>query len=863
MGWRFGMAILLACGPVAARGLADDLDRTLELARQTLDYVQRSAPQPAFASELESIESEVADAKEHRRNIDRRGLCEHVRRLRREIIFSHPLLNFDKILINKRTCHVPGHMCDQYLGCHSRPGPGLTIIENWKDYPTATVLLADMVPPGMTYHPDLSYDADRIVFAFCNTGDGRLRAFYLYEAAIDGSWVRQLTGTEEDPFQGAQGRQTVVIEDYDPCYLPDGGIAFTSTRSQQFGRCHGSRYVPSYVLYRCDADGSNIRRISFNEANEWNPAVMTDGRIIYTRWDYINRHDTRYQSLWAMRPDGTGTVHYYGNYSSSPCMIAEARSIPGSHKIVCTGTDHHGCTSGTILAIDPHRGEDGMEPLLWVTPEFNSPEGGLGGDITKAGQPLRDNLPPVEERRVQGRAATPYPLSEEMFLVSYPHGKQHAIYLIDVFGGRELIYYDPEVSCYSPIPVRPTPMPPEMPSDVAGKEAETTGRFFVQDVYQCTEPIERGTVRRLRVNEIIPQPTRSKPKLSAVSNEILKRVLGTVPVERDGSVAFEAPASTALQLQLLDENGMAVMTMRSLVYLQPGEEATCVGCHEPRHGTPVSMARMPPVRFRRIEPPAGPRYEGGFSFGRTVQPVLDRYCIHCHGLERTEGSVDLVGSYDASDRFTRSYDSLVKNRDLVKLAHRNSETGYSQPRDYFAHAGRLAPMLWQDHPDKDGNPRVQLDRQSLQRILDWLDLNGQFYGDYSFNRIEDHGPVREAQQQLCDFIARRFGDDLARQPYAALVNKVLPEESRILKAPLAERAGGWEQITKGAFSNTRDPAYRELLELVKETIRQPEHHDIAGTCGRENGCRCGCCYVRVDRESLERGSADITVLRGR
>jgi hypothetical protein len=147
---------------------------------------------------------------------------------------------------------------------------------------------------------------------------------------------------------------------------------------------------------------------------------------------------------------------------------------------------------------------------------------------------------------------------------------------------------------------------------------------------------------------------------------------------------------------------------------------------------------------------------------------------------------------------------------------------------------------------------VQLDRQSLQRIVDWLDLNGQFYGDYSFNRLEDQPIDREAEKELRDFIAQRFGGDIARQPYAALVNKVLPEESRILKAPLAERAGGWGQITKGNFSSTRDPAYRELLDLIKATIRQPEHQDVAGTCGRENGCRCGCCYVRIDREAHQR-----------
>ena len=226
-------------------------------------------------------------------------------------------------------------------------------------------------------------------------------------------------------------------------------------------------------------------------------------------------------------------------------MIAEARSIPGSHKVVATGTDHHGFTAGTIIVVDPRQGEDGSAPLTWITPEINSPEGGLPRETAAAGQPLREDMPPAGDVRGGKRAATPYPLSEDLFLVAYGHQDQYAIYLIDTLGGRELIYYDPQFSCFSPIPLRPTPRPTALPSMIAGKEHEKTGRFYVQDVYQSSQPIERGTIKRLRVNEIISQPTRSKPILSRVNNEIVKRILGTVAVDADGSVAFEAPAATA------------------------------------------------------------------------------------------------------------------------------------------------------------------------------------------------------------------------------------------------------------------------------------------------------------------------------
>ncbi len=844
------VAALLTCGLLAGPLRGDELQDVLRLARDTLELVQRSAPQPELAAELAALEREFEQAQEPRRTIDRQAFYRRVRQVRRRIIFSHPLLDFDRLLINQRTSRVPGHMCDQYLGRHSRPGPGLTVIEAWKDDPHVIHLLHDKLPPGMTYHPDLSFDGERVLFAFCSheTAQRDLQAFLIYEAAIDGSRVRQLTGTPSDPMLGAGGRMTVVIEDFDPCYLPDGGFAFISTRSQQFGRCHGSRYVPSYILYRAEADGSNIRQLSYNEANEWNPSVLNDGRMIYTRWDYINRHDTRFQSLWVGRPDGTTVAHFYGNYSSAPCMIAEARAIPNSHKVVATGTDHHGFTAGTILVIDPRRGEDGAAPLTWITPEFQSPEGSLPRETATATPPLSGDLSQSRDMRRGRRAATPYPLSEDLFLVAYAHESQYAIYLIDTLGGRELIYYDPEISCFSPIPIRPTPKPPVLPSAVAGKEDQKTGRFFVQDVYQSTEPIERGTVKRLRVNEILIQPTRSKPTLSAVNNEIIKRILGTVPVGDDGSVAFEAPAGTPLQFQLLDEHGMAVMTMRSLVYLQPGEQATCVGCHEPRNDTPVSSARLSNVSFRKIEPPAGPQYEGGFSFARTVQPVLDRYCIECHGLKETEGGVNLLGQ--RGGRFTVSYESLM-SKGGVKIAQRNSETYYSRPKDYFAHAGRLAGMLLGGHQDKDGKSRVQLDRASLQRIVDWLDLNAQFYGDYSFNRPEEQAPVPGGEQALRESVALRFGSELAGQPFAALVNVAMPSESRILKAPLAEKAGGWGQISPGGFAGTGDPAYEELSRRVQACIDGGKHHDVAGTCGRDDGCRCGCCFVRHDQEARQ------------
>ena len=822
----------------------------LALAARTLALVQHAAPRPQYAAMLKRLQRRLEDARQGKASGE--ALYVQACRLRRAIILSHPLLDFDRLVINKRVGNLPGHMCDQYLGRHSRPGPGLVVLENWKEAPKATELLAGKLPAGGVIHPDLSYDGKRMLFAFApqDVGNSKLRGYDIYEYSFDTGQVRQVTGTDRDPLVGRLDRRTVLIEDMDPVYLPDGGMAFISTRSQQYGRCHGSRYVPSYTLYRGELDGSGIRPLSFNEANEWAPAVLHDGSIIYCRWDYINRHDVRFQSLWLIHPDGTQTAHYYGNNSPAPCLTSQSQPIPGSHKTACTAAAHHGQTVGTLLMVDNFESQEGGEPLTWLTPELGFPESGVPKGITVTAMPLPEDV------AGRGQAATPWPISEDLYLCSYRHGGQFAIYLIDTLGGREMIYTDRNTSCFDPIPLRPRPKPPTMPTPLPPGVADKTGVFVIQDVYQSTHPVARGTVKRLRINQIVSQTTRTAPPRSNALNEVVKKVLGTVPVNEDGSCAFEAPAETPLQFQMLDANGMAVMTMRSLVYLQPGERASCVGCHEPRTNAPVSTAGVMAPVIHQITPTVGPKSEGGMSFVRNVQPVLDRYCIGCHGLKDNPKGVDLTGTTDGGkkSRFNTAYDSLCRGGGVVKIAPRNGETIYSVPRDYFSPAGRLAKMLLAGHPDKDGRKRVQLDRDSFQRIVDWLDLNAQFYGDYSFNRIENQPPLPAGEKALRQAIEKRFGAELARQPYAALVNVANIGESRILMAPLATEAGGWGQITASAYKSADDPAWREMRKLAEASVTPLQYHDIHGTCGRgdRKGCRCGNCWVHEDIEARKK-----------
>jgi hypothetical protein len=263
-----------------------------------------------------------------------------------------------------------------------------------------------------------------------------------------------------------------------------------------------------------------------------------------------------------------------------------------------------------------------------------------------------------------------------------------------------------------------------------------------------------------------------------------------------------------------------------------------------------------------LEPPAGPQYPGGLSFAKTVQPVLDRYCIDCHGLKENAAKINLLGTIDATDENvantfqellpSTAYASLTRDGRLVKIAQYGRETWYSQPKDYFAHGGTLAHFLLKGHETVD----VKLDPESRQRIFDWLDLNAQFYGTYSWNKDEWRRPDPEGEKALRAHIRQRFGDELAKQPFAALVNVALPDESRILKAPLALGAGGWGQIERGGWKTTNEPDYQKMRRLVLAAIQPPPYHDIAGTCGRDEQCRCLSCWVRkVDEDRQKRIAA--------
>ncbi len=741
---------------------------------------------------------------------DRERIYFEARRLRRQIIFFSPLLDFDSIIFAEGIPpRYTSNIVDSYLGRWSRTGAGIVRLDHWRENPKPVFLTQRKLPPGAVQNLDLSFDAKKIVFSFCDHSatNNDARAFRLFEVASDGSSVRPFTGIPgRDPLRGEDGCTNVIIEDFDPCWLPDGGVAFMSTRCESFSRCQVGRYAPSFVLYRADADGSKIRRLAFMESNEWSPCVLNDGRLMFTQWDYVNRHEVLFQGLWTLLPDGTGISHFYGNYTANPCAVMQAQPLPRSDKIAAVASAHHSIPCGSLMLIDPAHGTDDEAPLTRLSPEICFPE---------------------SEGWPDGNYSFPFPLGEDLFLVAFSPdhvpfhwelGRRNAcgIYLFDTAGGRELIYRDADESCFKPLPLRPRARPPVLNGLLPSANNATDAVVFVQNVYNSVQTLEPGSIKRIRVVRLYEQRPQMAAPASANQIEFLKRIEGSAPVAPDGSAAFHIPAGVPFLFQLLDQNDMSVFSMRSQLFLQSGERRGCIGCHEPRTSTMRARPRAMPTKFAPLDPPAGPRYEGGMSFERTVQPVFDRYCIRCHGLEKTAGNLNLLGT--PQGLFSTAYEQIMSRPGWTGVAWRRQESFTSKPLEYGSHASEFVKIV-----RKGEAKNKRLDPESFRRIIEWFDLNCQFYGDYGPARPQRNPPSPEGEKNLREHVAQTCGichAKLSGQSLAALVNVALPEESRVLEAPLAVNAGGWAQCKGLAWPGANSDGYQTMLQKILATLPQ-------------------------------------------
>jgi len=721
--------------PREPRTWAEAIQKVLECGNALIQDLAASAvPIQDLAGQWEELRTEwqtlsTTDQASEARWED---LWRRVHVMRREIVFRNPLTNVGPLVFVKRVPSLFSHQLTQYYGRISRPGGGVFVL----DAPGESMQCRQLggLPCGSYLHLDVSWDGQRVLFAFCaadsTAEDWRTdkeRYYRLFEASADGSDVRQLT---DGPY-----------DDFSPRYLPDGKLLFLSTRRGGFHRC-GRGPCPVYTLATANADGSDPRVISFHETHEWDPAVLNDGRVIYTRWDYVDRHAVHYQQLWTTRPDGTNVAAYYGNNTFNPVGVWEARPVPGSNLVMATAAAHHAMTAGSIILLDVTQGIDGLKPITRLTPDALFPESEFPVQHwhARAGAPSPPLPVPPEEQRWPGHCyRTPFPLSQDYFLAAYSFdaliGEPHAnpanmfgIYLVDRFGNKELIYRDVNIGSLRPTPLRPRECPPALPSALADSGAGE-GTFFLQNVYESWPQLAtdgNDTIERLRILQVLPKttPHSNTPRVGLANASPGKQVLGTVPVEPDGSAYFRAPAGIPLSFQALDERGMAVQTMRSLTYLQPGEQVSCVGCHEHRSSVGSlgvsAMAQERPASTIA----SGPDGSRPFSYPILVQPVLDKHCVECHGGAKTEGGIVLTGA--PAGAYTASYNALaplVPYSEWKSTPAANSEP-MSRPNLFGARASKLMALLLEGHED------VALGEEDMERLITWMDTNALFYGTF-------------------------------------------------------------------------------------------------------------------------------------
>lgn len=752
----------------------------LEEARDDDALAQDRERWNAFTSKYEAESNGVTSENVETPQIaaDRLALFNEACALRRSIALKNPLLaGFNDVLFIKRHyCpNDPGvetagnHMVDQFFGFNAAPGGGLFLLKNaFSDSPEVVNVLENSVVQNGRLKgvkldsswgflaPHLTYDGKQIYFAATDTKSQRNayvwtedNSYHIFRVNVDGTELTQLT---DGPY-----------DDIDPCLLPNGRVVFISERRGGYGRCH-ARPCPSYTLHSMNPDGSDITMLSCHETNEWAPNVDKNGMLMYTRWDYVDRGACQAHHPWSAFPDGRDPRAIQGNYTEDeharPHFETSLKQVPDSHLLIATACGHHTQNFGSVILIDPlveddETGGDPMAPIQRVTPDQLFPEAEIGvhGPPTNYGQP--------------------YPLSEDFYLVVYDafsgsaKGPQNdfGVYLLDSFGNKILLYRDPEISCQHPIPLMARQVPPVIPHKTlvgipeserdriaVPEELPKTATVGVVDVYKSIRPFPEGKkIKELRIVQVLPKTTThaNVPWIGFGGDNSARKVLGTVPVEEDGSARFEAPVNVPFYMQVLDEDGVAVQTMRSATYVHPGETLTCLGCHEGRYNTNQNADAVTPTAFTRAPSEIKPDVEGSnpFSYARMIQPILDRHCVECHEQQTQEGRGFSLARGPKDQYFFTSYFNLRPfiyvtgngNANPKAPVEEQPTTGYSWnlftkartfPGQFGANASRLWELLQEGHED------VELAPEEKRAIALWLDNNCDFFGAYELDTLD-------------------------------------------------------------------------------------------------------------------------------
>jgi hypothetical protein len=628
----------------------------------------------------------------------------------------------------------------------------------------------------------LSFDAKKVLFDFRERAD---LGFRIWEVHVDGSGLRQVSFPPEDePEKVARWGRAWHTDDIHPCYLPDGDIIFSSTRCEHTVLCGGSAHLVAPGLHRMKPDGSDVRQITRSPVSEFCPVVLNDGRVMYHRWEYIDKGARVSKTIWSMNPDGTQPEELYGVADDTTTVYMYPQAVPGSdHRLVTVGTCHFpqgGCV-GAIMLIDFGRGvryrgpdpnqddfmaDDHRYSVNNLTPHVFVQRRTEPGwhFLTEDGQYVHDR------NGQHGFLYThPFPINDHQFLVSMKkkpedHYKEvpnaYGLYLVDTNGRHQLVHRDSRLSCWHALPLLARPTPPLLKaprrSDLAAQDQAVC---VVNNVYEGMEGVARGEVKWLRINEALPRywstGRRWNPSLSSSSWKaaLWPRVQwGIVPVEQDGSAHFLVPAQRAIFFQALDADFQELQRERTYVNYAPGEVRSCNGCHgQSGRAVPRNETRMPLALQR---PPSVPQPQpcdlienGGdglagqvIHYPTDIQPIFDAKCVSCHGP--TEPAGDLVLTDDVTQFYTTSYEQLAKKTlagpiipEFTSFLHGdrgNYNGGYLPPKSLGCAQSTLIHVLTDAEHERNqvDDHTKMLDENELMILRRWVDSNYQFYGSY-------------------------------------------------------------------------------------------------------------------------------------
>jgi len=782
-----------------------------------------------------------------------RPLYVKVRWALRRLAFRNPLLNFDRLLVVKRFCQETyPDVCLNHMPWVSRPGGDLCVLTlaGPEAAPQVTPILNDALGPGHVHGVDLSWDGKRIVFGYAKaksdqppdgwldrTQSYRLRRaeepIHIFEIGVDGHGLRQITRGE--------------WSDLDPTYAPNSDIVFVSERCGTSLQCNEfNKDETSCNLYGMRPDGSGIRRLSVSKDGDYLPHTLDDGTIGYTRWEYHERSWAFIQSLWTVRPDGTQADAIFKQHFVNPWALEDFRSIPGTRnqKLACVAAGHHTLAAGPVVVITPGLGINDPRGINIVTPNVVPPEGGMDGVPTPEGG-VRD---------AGGYYMHPWPLSEKTFLAAYTYGTGktglasevdpagYAVYLIDVFGTKELIYRDPAISCFTPMPLRARPRPPVLPDlTVVGERFATC--VLSTAGYGC-DGIAPERIRYVRIAEPIGWPYDNEQggqrygedhgyggpgaeRKNLVSWTPI-RILGDVPVEKDGSAKFRVPVDTAVYFQLLDENRMELRRMRSFISFQPGEQRACTGCHESKTVAPVPARHTVSIAMSRpaSNPQPPPWGDRPVSFLRDIQPVLDRHCAGCHSGLKPAGGIDFSGGLITHDPaiagygHNRAYETILAKGLVSISAVRAQDASITPPLAYGSHKSKLITCL----TDTAHRGAVKLSEDDRLRLVMWIDANAPYHDRFVNKRAAkpayDLAGDSALMKNLTELHARRCAACHEAKTVTRLdwINLHAPSQSLFLTAPLAKETGGRGKCRQPVYANQTDVDYRAARALVEVAV---------------------------------------------